>query len=77
MKTSIACHLMTEEQAQALRLKGQPYLIAIDKSLFAKHGITDPDLKFELTLNDNKLILIGPTIEARPRDKPLTTEVIT
>ena len=46
MKNPISCELMPEEQALALRLKEQPYIIAISKKLLAKYGIKENHLEF-------------------------------
>ena len=78
MKNPISCELMSEEQTKALRLKEQPYIIAISKKLFTNYGIKENHLEFELTVDkDKKLVLIGPTIQARPRGKPLVKGVDT
>lgn len=78
MKNLISCELMPEDQALTLRLKDQPYIIAISKKLLAKYGIKETHLEFELTVDkDKKLVLTGPHIakSVNPNKSTLGEEI--
>lgn len=58
----IPCHLMTKEQAIALKLEEQPYLIIIPRSILQKHGINEEEISFQLVIEENRLCLIRDKI---------------
>jgi len=60
----IPCELMSKEQAVALKLQEQPFLIIIPKSILQKLGINGDEIMCELVLEDNRLCLIIPVSES-------------
>ena len=56
----IPCQLMNKDQAVALKLEEQPYLIIIPRSILQRLGITEEEISFELVIEDNRLCLITP-----------------
>jgi len=73
--TSIPSILFSKEQTIALKLKEQPYIILIPKSIIQKLGITEENLDFKLVINENKITLLGPELP-NPRVKPPAKEII-
>ena len=67
--------LFSKEQTVALKLKEQPYIILIPKSIIQKLGITDENLDFNLVIYENKIALLGPELP-NPRVKPPAKEII-
>jgi len=53
--------LFSKEQTIALKLQEQPYIILIPKSILAKYGIKSDNLSFDLVLDNNRIMLLGPT----------------
>jgi len=60
----IPCELMSKEQAVALKLQEQPFLIIIPKSILRKLGINEDEIMCELVLEDNRICLIIPVSES-------------
>ncbi len=60
----IPCQLMNKDQAVALKLEEQPYLIIIPKSILQKLGINEDEIMCELVLEDNRICLIIPVSES-------------
>ena len=73
---SISSILFSKEQTIALKLKEQPYIILIPKSILQKLGITNENLDFKLVINENKITLLGPELPIPRVRQPLATEVI-
>ena len=59
---SLPSFLFSKEQTAALRLQEQPYIILIPKSLIQKCKIYSENLSFDLTISNNRLTLLGPTL---------------
>lgn len=51
---------MNKDQAIALKLEEQPYLIIIPKSILQKLGINEEEIRFDLEIEENRLCLIAP-----------------
>jgi len=60
----LPCQLMSKEQAIALKLQEQPFLIIIPKSILQKLGIHGDEMMCDLVLEDNRLCLIIPVSES-------------
>lgn len=58
--------LFSKEQTTNLKLQEQPYLILIPKSIFAKYGINSEEITFDLTLENNRIMLLGPSARQAP-----------
>ena len=58
---SIPSILFSKEQTIALKLQEQPYILLIPKSILAKYGINSDNLSFDLVLDDNRIMLLGPS----------------
>jgi len=69
--------LFSKEQAIALKLKEQPYIILIPKSIIHKQGLTDETLDFELVISENKITLLGPEIPNPRVRQPTAKEIVT
>ncbi len=55
---------MNKDQAIALKLEEQPYLIIIPKSILQKLGINEEEISFDLVIEDNRLCLVAPIRES-------------
>ena len=76
----VPAQLLTKENCTALKLKEEPYLILIPKSIIQKAGFIQNDLNFDLVKNDqNKLSLLGHESASGPRvnQSPVSKEIIT
>jgi len=62
MKLKIPSQLFSKEQAAALKLQDQPYIILIPKSILQKYGIISDNVDFDFTIINNKITLVGPLI---------------
>jgi len=74
---SLPSILFSKEQTVALKLKEQPYIILIPKSILQKHGITDENLDFKLVINENKITLLGPELPNPRVRQPTAKEIVT
>lgn len=64
----IPAQLLSKENCTVLKLKEEPYLILIPKSIIQKAGFIQNDLNFDLVKNDqNKLSLLGHESSSHPR----------
>jgi len=62
----IPSQLMEKDQSIALKLKEEPYLILIPKSLIQTQGITADNLTFDLVKNrDGSISLLGKDIPSK------------
>ena len=59
---SLPSILFSKEQTVALKLKEQPYIILIPKSILQKYGITEENPSFHLGITKNRITLLGPLI---------------
>jgi len=59
----IPCQLMNKDQAVALKLEEQPYLIIIPKSILQKLGITKDEFSFELVLDEYGIVSLNFQVE--------------
>ena len=74
---SLPSILFSKEQTIALKLKEQPYIILIPKSIIQKLGITDENLDFKLVINENKITLLGPELPNPRVRQPTAKEIVT
>ncbi len=58
---TISSTLFSKEQTVALKLQEQPYIILIPKSILAKYGINSENVIFDLVLENNRIMLLGPS----------------
>jgi len=54
---------MNKDQAVALKLEEQPYLIIIPKSILQKLGITKDEFSFELVLDEYGIVSLNFQVE--------------
>ena len=52
--------MMNKDQAVALKLDDQPYLIIIPKAILQRRGINEEEISFDLVIEDNRLCLAAP-----------------
>ena len=62
--SKIPAQLLCSELSTSLRLKEQPFIILIPKSLLTKFVVED-EIVFELIIENNRLSLLGPKITKR------------
>ena len=55
---NVPATLLTREQATALKLKNEQYLVIIPKTLLNKLGVTKLDFVFELIYDKDKVSLV-------------------
>ncbi len=56
--------LLKRELSSNLKLKEPPYIILVPKSIIQKLGIFDESLDFDLVINENKITLVGPSVNS-------------
>ncbi len=71
----LCAQLLSSELSASLRLKEQPFVILIPKSLLTKFGLED-EIVFELIIENNRLSLLGPKITKRVTQSPAKEIVI-
>ncbi len=58
----VCAQLLSPDSSASLRLKEQPFIIIIPKSLLTKFGLVDDEIIFDVVIENNKLSLLGPKI---------------
>lgn len=73
----IPSQLFSKDQATALKLQEQPYIILIPRSLLQKYGIISDTVEFDFTIFNNKITLVGPVVRnPRVQNPPGTEDVL-
>jgi len=75
--TSLSSILFSKEQTVALKLKEQPYIILIPKSILQKYGITEENPSFHLGISENRITLLGPHIPNPRVNQSSAKEIVT
>ncbi len=71
----VCAQLLSPESSASLRLKEQPFVILIPKSLLTKFGLVEDEIIFDVVIENNKLSLVGPQIP-NPRVKQSSAKEI-
>ncbi len=63
----IPCNLLPKDLSNSIKLEEQPYIMLIPVSVLHNAGIFDGNITFDLSIIDNKISLIGPSVNSSPR----------
>lgn len=63
----IPCSLLPKDLSISIKLEEQPYIMLIPISILHNAGISDNSITFDLSIIDDKISLIGPSITTNPR----------
>lgn len=75
----IPSFFLSKEQTVALKLKEQPLIFIIPRSILKRLGIIQEEISFDLVIQDKKLMLVGPfaTKSQRVMQPPGSKEITT
>lgn len=63
----IPCNLLPKDLSISIKLEEQPYIMLIPISVLHKAGIFDNSITFDLSIIDDKISLIGPSVNSSPK----------
>lgn len=63
----IPCSLLPKDLSISIKLEEQPYIMLIPISVLHNAGISDSSITFDLSIIDDKISLIGPSVNPSPR----------